>query len=170
METIPSISRGVLTAPYQLGVLVWQRGEITLALTGGPGFIDGGLRRAGWIGLAGLLGSRWCFDRVDVFHGSRVRTQPVESVLQVSWRCDTHVPPTSAWRGGAGGFAHAQALAPARAGSGVIAALLERITTCLSSSISTMAASPSLIRPERNSSARLSSSRRMTARRSGLAP
>jgi len=45
-----------------------------------------------------------------------------------------------------------------------------RITTCLLSSMSTRAESPSPMRPLRNSSARESSSRRITARRSGRAP
>jgi len=61
-----------------------------------------------------------------------------------------------------------QALAPARAG--MLNSPCLRMTTCLLSSTSTTALSPSPIRPERNSSARESSSRRITARRSGRAP
>ena len=63
----------------------------------------------------------------------------------------------------------AQAPAPARAGTGRDSRDL-RINTCLLSSTSTTALSPSPMRPERNSSARESSSRRITARRSGRAP
>ena len=61
--------------------------------------------------------------------------------------------------------------APAAASSGMAGAeSCLRITTCLSSFTSTRAESPSPMRPERNSSASESSSRRITARRKGLAP
>jgi hypothetical protein len=61
-----------------------------------------------------------------------------------------------------------QVPAPARAG--MLSSPSLRMMTCLLSSTSTTALSPSPIRPERNSSARESSSSRITARRSGRAP